>query len=263
MSGGEYLLDNRAEDAGQRFDALASIFNPVTFRHIEALGIGPGWRCWEVGAGGPTVPGWLAEKTGPDGHVLATDLDVSRIATSGGAGFEARRHDVAHDDPPGGGFDLVHARLVLVHVPGRDEALRRMVASLRPGGWLLVEDFDVALQPFACPDARGPDQELANKIRHGFRALLRSRGVDLEYGRTLPRLLRQAGLREVGADAYFPVALEAGRALERSNVNQVREGLVAQGLATAEEVERHLAAVDRGDLDLATPPLFSTWGRRG
>jgi SAM-dependent methyltransferase len=39
-------------------------------------------------------------------------------------------------------FDLVHARLVLVHVPDRAAALATMVAALRPGGWLLVEDAD-------------------------------------------------------------------------------------------------------------------------
>ncbi len=43
-----YLLDNQQAEAGTRFDALATLFNPSTFRHIEALGIAEGWRCWEV-----------------------------------------------------------------------------------------------------------------------------------------------------------------------------------------------------------------------
>jgi SAM-dependent methyltransferase len=183
---GEYLLDNRAGDGGQRFAALSALFDPVTFRHATALGIAPGWRCWEVGAGGPSLPTWLADRVGPDGHVVATDIEPSGITAPDGATIDVRRHDVAHDEPPGDGFDLVHARLVLVHVADRDEAIRRMVASLRPGGRLLIEDFDVALQPLACPAATGPDQELANRIRAGFVALLAQRGVDLEYGRKLP-----------------------------------------------------------------------------
>ena len=85
--------------------------------------------------------------------------------------------------------------------------------------------------------------------------------MDLEYGRKLPRLLREAGLEDVGADAYFPVALSAGSRLEHSNISQVRDGLVAQGLSTDEEVDAHLAAVDSGKLDLSTPPLVSAWGR--
>lgn len=259
MSGGEYLLDNQAEDAGRRFGALASMFNPVTFRHIEALGIRRGWRCWEVGAGGPSLPQWMVERVGPDGYVLATDIDTGWI---GDHEFEARRHDVASDEPPDGGFDLVHARLVLVHVPSRDQALRRMVAALKPGGRLLIEDFDTALQPRTSLEELTPEQELANRIRRGFRQLLEQRGADLEYGRKLPRLLREAGLEHVRADAYFPVALEGGPELEVANVNQVRDGLVGQGLATEEEVETHLRTIQSGAIDVAMPPLISAWGRR-
>jgi SAM-dependent methyltransferase len=209
MTGAEYLLGQPRRRCRPAVRRACVDVNPVTFRHLDALGIAPGWRCWEVGAGGPTVPAWLAERVGSDGYVLAMDLDVSWVGGDGSVAFDVRRHDVAQDDPPIAGFDLIHARLVLVHVPGRDEALRRMLQSLRPGGWLLLEDFDPALLPIACPEAHGADQELANKSRPGFLQLLARRGVDLEYGRKLPRLLRQAGLQEVAADAYFPVALKA------------------------------------------------------
>jgi hypothetical protein len=46
----------RQQIARTHFATLAALFNPGTFRLIEMLGIGPGWRCWEVGAGGATVP---------------------------------------------------------------------------------------------------------------------------------------------------------------------------------------------------------------
>jgi SAM-dependent methyltransferase len=256
----QYLLDNRAGHSEQRFAALSAIFNPTTFRHVAACGIAPGWRCWEVGAGGPSVPRWLVERVGPSGHVVATDIDVGWMAEADGV--EVRRHDVAADDPPAGGFDLVHARLVLVHVPDRDEALRRMAAALRPGGWLLVEDFDDAVQPVACLDESGPEQELANRIRRGFMDLLAQRGVDHEYGRTLPRLLRGLGLQDVGADGYLPVAVAAGAALEAANIRQVRDALVAQGYASDEEIGRHLDALAADRLDIGTPPLISAWGRR-
>ena len=121
----------------------------------------------------------------------------------------------------------------------------------------------MALQSLGCLEELGPEQELANKIRRGFRDLLVARGVDLEYGRKLPRLFREAGLEDVSADAYFPVGAEACAALEHANVNQVRDGLLGAGLATSEEIERHLSAARSGAIDLVTPPLLSTWGRRG
>ncbi|MFF5363022.1 methyltransferase [Streptomyces scabiei] len=259
---GGYLLDNRQAEAGERFDALAALFDASTFRHVDDLEIEPGWRCWEVGAGGSSVARGLAERVGPTGHVLATDIDTSWMTAATAPQVELRRHDVAVDEPPPGPFDLVHARLVLVHVADRERALRVMTEALRPGGWLLLEDADPALQPLICPDESGPAQRLANKLRRGFRALLAERGAELSYGRRLPRLLREAGLTDVRADAYFPVSGPACSALEAATVRQVRDRLVAGGHATPAEIDAHLAHVAAGELDLATSPMVSAWGRR-
>ncbi|QTD97843.1 methyltransferase domain-containing protein [Streptomyces cyanogenus] len=258
-----YLLDNRQNEAGERFDAFTALFDPTTFRHLEGTGVGPGWRCWEVGAGGTSVVSWLADKVGLSGQVVATDIDTSRLTVAAHPPVEVRIHDVGAEEPPGEGFDLVHARLVLVHVPDRERALRSMIKALRPGGRLLIEDADPALQPLTCPDEYGPDQRLANRLRQGFRKLLADRGADLSFGRKLPRLLREAGLHDVEADAYFPVASPACAALEVATVRQIRDRLVAAGLATDADIDRHLANVEAGMTDLATAPMISAWGHKG
>ncbi|WP_030348018.1 methyltransferase [Streptomyces sp. NRRL S-1022] len=257
-----YLLGNRQKEAGERFDAFTALFDPTTFRQLEGLGIGPGWRCWEVGAGGTSVVSWLAEKVGPCGQVVATDIDTSRLTAAARPPVQIRVHDVGAEEPPGDGFDLVHARLVLVHVPDRERALRSMIKALRPGGRLLIEDADPALQPLTCPDEYGPEQRLANRLRQGFRKLLADRGADLSYGRKLPRLLREAGLHDVEADAYFPVTSPACTALETATVRQIRARLVAAGLATDAEIDQHLANVEAGAMDLTTAPMISAWGRK-
>ncbi|CAL9554204.1 hypothetical protein SUDANB6_04526 [Streptomyces sp. enrichment culture] len=257
-----YLLTHRQPEAADHFDAAAALFDPTTFRHLETLGVGPGWRCWEVGAGGTSVVSWLAKKVGPTGRVVATDIDTSRLVPASRPPVQVCLHDVGAEEPPGEGFDLVHARLVLVHVRDRERALRSMVKALRPGGRLLVEDADPTLQPLSCPDEHGPEQQLANRVRHGLRRLLAHHGADLAYGRTLPRLLRQAGLRRVEADAYFPITSPACAALESATISQVRDQLVTAGLVTDEDVDRHLANVASGAMDLATAPMISAWGRK-
>jgi SAM-dependent methyltransferase len=214
-----------------------------------------------VGAGGPSIPEALAATVGPTGYVLATDIDPSWLRPDGG--YEVRRHDVAVDPPPEPGtFDLVHARLVLVHLPDRARALATMVAALRPGGRLLVEDADTALQPLACLDDSGPAQRRANRLRDAFRELLTRRGADLRYGRTLPRALREAGLVDVAAVGSFPVGGPACNRLEAATVRQVRGELIAAGLADDAEIDAHLAAIHAGELDLTLAPLISAWGRR-
>jgi SAM-dependent methyltransferase len=251
-----YLLDNARTEAGIRFRALGELFDPGTFRRIEALGTGPDLRVWEVGAGGATVPAWLATRFG---DVLATDLDTSWFAAA--PGVRALRHDVA-EPPPEVGFDLIHARLVLLHVPDRERALRHLVDALNPGGWLFLEEADPAAQPLICLDEHGPEQERANRLRRGFRELLAARGADLAYGRKLPRLLREVGLTEVGAEGYFPITSPACVALEAATVRQIRDQLVDNGLATADEVARYLGDIEAGRLDLATSPMISAWGRK-
>ncbi|MFF8674911.1 methyltransferase domain-containing protein [Streptomyces sp. NPDC015242] len=256
------LLDTRQTGAAEHFSAFAALFDPTTFRHLEALGVGSGWRCWEVGAG-TTVVSWLAKKVGPTGRVVATDTDTARLACAARPPVEVRLHQLGSQEPPGEGFDLVHARLALVHVTDREQALRSMVRALRPGGRLLVEDADPTLQPLLCPDEHGPEQQLANRLRSGFRTLLADRGTELPSGRALPRLLREAGLTRVHADAYFPLTSPACAALESVTIRQVRDQMVTAGLATDEDIDRHLANVTSGALDLTTAPMISAWGRKG
>jgi SAM-dependent methyltransferase len=256
-----YLLDNARAEAGERFAWLAELFDGVTRGHVDRLGIKEGWRCWEVGAGGTSIPEALAAAVGPTGHVLATDINPAWLDPNGG--YEVLRHDVVADPPPQPGtFDLVHTRLVLVHVPDRARALATMVAALRPGGWLLVEDADTELQPLACLDEVGPAQQRANRLRRAVRELLTRRGANLRYGRTLPRALRAAGLVDVAACGCFPFGGTACDRLETSTVRMVRAELLAAGLADDAEIDAHLAAVDAGDLDLTLAPLISAWGRR-
>ena len=237
MSPDRYLLANEAPEAMDRFTAFAALFDPSTFRHLDRLGLAPGWRCWEVGAGGTSVLRHLAGRVGPAGRVLATDIDLSWAGGAAGPNVEVLEHDVASGLPPGGPFDLVHARLVLVHVPARDAALATMAAALRPGGVLLVEDADPALQPRSCLEETGPEQVLANRLRSGFRTLLAERGVDLAYGRSLPRRLRAAGLVDVAADAAFPVSDPACNALEVATIALIRDQLLEHGIATEAEIE--------------------------
>lgn len=257
----KYLFDNEAAEAGQRFGALSDLFDPVTFRHFERLGVRAGWRCWEVGAGGPTVANWVADHVGPDGYVLATDINTNWINRDVNPAVEVKEHDITIDPLPGGEFDVVHARLVLSHLPARATALEQMIKALRPGGWILIEDFD-SVMPLSCIDPQRPEHHRVNQVHAAMRELLRRRGADLEYTRTLPRVLRQAGLHRVGADAFFAIADPAANTLGIANVIQVRDALIENALVTPSEIDAHLQAMTEGTVDVGTMPLISTWGRR-
>ena len=260
MSESPYLLDNRKEEAGDRFTALASLYDPVTIRHFDTLGVGEGWHCLEVGAGGGSVVRHLSERVGPTGRVLATDIEPHFLEPLAELdNVEVARHDVSADPLPDNEFDLIHARLVLVHVPERVEAIRRLVQALKPGGWLLIEDADAMLsQP--CLDPTTEDEHLANKMRESLIQLMGGVGVDPVFARGLPRLLRDAGLVDIGGDANLPLS-DAVRLLERANVLQVQDLLLAQNLVTKEELEHYLTRLEDPTFLLAGLFLMAVWGR--
>jgi 2-polyprenyl-3-methyl-5-hydroxy-6-metoxy-1,4-benzoquinol methylase len=136
-----YLLDNLDPETGGRFAGLEACFDETTFRHLNALGVGAGWRCWEIGAGGGSVARWMAEQVRGHGSVLATDLNLDWISAERPAEIELRQHDLASDEIPSSAYELIHARLVLGHLSQRDELIPRLVSALVPGGWLVLEEF--------------------------------------------------------------------------------------------------------------------------
>ncbi|MFL6112835.1 MAG: class I SAM-dependent methyltransferase [Catenulispora sp.] len=244
----------------EHVDTLAALFDPATFHYLGELGVGAGWHCWEVGAGSGSVPRWLAARAGASGRVLATDIDIENLAGDAD-GFQVERHDLSADPPPAGGFDLVHARLVLDHIrgPERERALGTMAAALRPGGRILVECADQVLQPLTCPDETGPEQELANKVRQAIWSLNAPRGRT-PFGRTLPRALRAAGFEDVRAEVRFPLAGPDPARLQRLMVEWARGPATAAGVLTDEEIDRHLADLVAGRLDVAVFPVVSASG---
>ena len=59
-----------------------------------------------------------------------------------GPNLEFRQGDIVAAPVEPGTFDLVTARAVLHHVPNAEAAMANMVASLRPGGALLLIESD-------------------------------------------------------------------------------------------------------------------------
>jgi SAM-dependent methyltransferase len=264
MSGSGYLFDNRDAEAGERFDALSALLDHWTTSHLDRLGVGEGWRCLEVGAGGGSIAGWLGERVGGSGHVLATDLEVRWLEDRVRApNVEIRTLDLSVDPIPEGPFDLVHERLVLVHVAERRSVLPRLVSSLRPGGWLLAEDFDASVVTNAFVDPETSPDDPRNRIATGIQKILRQRGADPGFAHTLPTLFREIGLEQVGADGYQVIdGGDTMRSLFRVNVEQAAEQLIQQQVVEPHELSAFIAQLDDGAVRPSSPLLISAWGRR-
>jgi len=258
---GEYLLDSAAAQTGQRFSGLEATFDGATFGYLAATGVGAGWSCWEIGAGGGSIARWLAEQAAPGGSVLATDLEIKWMPAESAA-VRVARHDVTSDPIPENAYDLIHARLVLVHLPERDRILAALAAALRPGGWLVIEDFDSAFDDGTRPETA--DEAFLRYVNHAFTQMLTLRGGDISYPRTLPHRLERAGLHQVGGEGRLVFARggSAGASVHVANLRQVGDHMVAAGLVTAEEISRAVSLLEDPALIWAMPIMISAWGRK-
>src|SRR3546814_16046084 len=69
--------------------------------------------------------------------------------------YVGRHHNVDADPFDDNGYDLIHARLVLEHLPQREAVVAKLAAALRPGGWLVVQDYDIRTMAVAEPPHDG------------------------------------------------------------------------------------------------------------
>jgi SAM-dependent methyltransferase len=118
------------------------VVGPVSKRQAECI---VGWLkaggradldLLEVGCGS----GWMCEKLLPFGRVTGTDLAAEVIERARARIPSARflAGDFMHLDVPQGGFDVIVTLEVLSHVADQDSFVKKMAASLKPGGLLML-----------------------------------------------------------------------------------------------------------------------------
>ena len=261
-----YVFDNAAVQAVQRFTSLESLYDERTIRFLKATGVGPGWNCLEVGAGGGSIAAWLADCVDANGHVTVTDIDPSHL--SGLAAAELNNlesiHDVGVDLLPESAFDLIHARLVFVHVPKRVEAVSRLVGALKPGGWIVVEDFVQGFIDRGFPASDPERYKLFAKTLGAMEQVMRSHGLDPAWGTSLFRRFNDLGLVEVGQEGHFAAWAggSPGARLFQANFEQVRAEPVAARLATDAEMDHAISELSSPDFAFSSPVMMTAWGRK-
>jgi SAM-dependent methyltransferase len=207
---GYFAADADPGDELARLRLIEAECDRHTFRHLDAIGVGEGWRCLEVGAGGGSIVRWLAQRVGPTGHVVAADSDPRFLGDLQESNIEVRRCDITRDDLEPNRYDLVHSRLLLMHVSDPADVLRRMSAAVRPGGFLIAEELDNGVT-----EALDPAHLLSEVFDRGTRKrieLARTAGImDLRLGKALPGYMEALGLIEMGNEAWPASSTAASR----------------------------------------------------
>jgi len=263
-----YAFSNSADEAAVQLASLEQFLDPVTTQRIVSLDLRAGARCWEIGAGAGSVAAWLAAHVGPAGLVVATDVNTDRLGYAGALdNVIVARHDVTTLAPPPleeeQPYDLIHARLVLLHLPEREQVLRALVTHLAPGGWLLLEEFD-GTAPLPVYAARSTvDTELFRRVTGAIIEILEANGADMTWANAVHPTMRSAGLVDVQTVTYRETWTGGGLGtrLHDANSRQLAERLHALGITAAELARFRTIVADPGHTS-GSYVLVSTRGRR-
>jgi len=262
-AGTYFAADAELLDEERRLQLLAELFDPASISRLTRIGISPGWRCLEVGAGGGSIARWMADRVGSAGSVLATDLDTRLLSSLGARHIEVRTHDITNDGLEQGGYDLAHARSVLTHVSDPEAAARNMVRALRPGGWLLLEEPDtdttMPVDPtHACAEVYTRLQNVASDF------VRRSRILDPAFGRKVPGIIERLGLVETGNEVSGAIVMGATlrAGFWKTTASRLRTAMVASGATTETDWDAYHAAHEDPSFQYFEMSFIAGWGRK-
>ena len=255
------LTDPRM-NALARFQALSEMFDAATKRHLGRRGLRQGWHCLEAGAGGGSIAFWLSKRVGSTGRVVATDIDTQFLRPEKAQNLEIWRHDITRDPLPKDAFDLVHTRMMLIHLPERDQVLKRLLAALKPGGWLIAEEFDgLSL----LPNPTISPGELMLKTYQAMQRLNKDRRVDGRYGRLLLGRFRALRLKEIAAEGRIFMVQKGSAAarLLRASYELRRTAMLQAGYLTERQFDRDIESMENSQFMMPSPILWTAAGRKG
>lgn len=243
---------------GARLALLTGRNDHGTAKHLERLGVGEGWRCLELGAGNGSIARWLCETVGPSGSVVSIDVDT-RFHCELPSNGEVRELDVTQASLGEGEFDLVHARAFLEHLHQREDVLDRMVAALRPGGWILVQDGDWSL--FMQQEIPEPFRSLAiGALEHS----VEHAGWEPRCGSWLLPALKRRGLLDASARGRVGTMHGGTPSAEWyvAGLARAKQDLVAAGILDSETFDTAIAQAREPDFAVLSSVGIAAWGRK-
>ncbi|MER5767369.1 methyltransferase domain-containing protein [Streptomyces sp. NPDC001985] len=211
-----YVFAGSGSAERDRLLLLARLLDPLHQRALRAAGLRPGQRCLELGSGTGTIAGWMADQVGPDGHVLATDINLSFLRDLRRPNLSVRELDVLTDELPRDAFDVITCRALLHHLPRWESVVERLARALRPDGALVLIEPDASAAVFA-----GPEHQ---RFWSAWCRWGQTEGIDFRLGRRLPRAVERSGLdlRDVTMEVPFYTGDSAWGRLYRSTVEAAR-----------------------------------------
>ncbi len=263
----QYVLGYRQQEQ-ERLQQQAQQLAHESNWLYDQLGDLQGARVVEIGCGPHGCLDLLSERAGPSGSVVGVERSEDAVALAqkmiqerGLKNVEVRCGDARSTGLPRASFDLATWRLVLVNVPEPQQIVAEAVALVRPGGWVALHEADWI--GMVCD----PPSDAFTTFSELWAAYSGKHGIDPFIGRKAPRLLREAGLVEIGVNPIIHL-VPSGHP-RRYIVSEFAENLTERWLGQKLIGDRELTDLKtalRLHLDdpgtLHTHLYFQAWGRK-
>ncbi len=258
------LAISEVEVARYRMMAASALVHEAA--QMREAGIVKGAVVADIGCGPAAMTVALAAEVGPTGRVIGIERDEQALAAarallaqSSATNVELRAGDATATGITPGSVDVAMMRHVLAHNGGHEQAIVDHLATLpRAGGAVYLVDSD--LTAIRILDADPDLDDMSDKYVR-FHA---NRGNDPSVGLRLAKLLQAAGLDIISfTGTYNIITFAPGM---RPPAWAARNTMLAEGAATAEDLQRWDAAFQRADAAATRPlvfaPAFVATGRK-
>lgn len=264
-----YLLGRTLQEH-QRLRGQAEIWEGTTRRILRELGLREGMSCLDVGCGPGEVMRLLGQIVGPSGHVTGVDIDgglglraTEELNATGTSQFHFVEGNVEEIDEIGHEhFDLTLGRIVLIHLEDAIATLRKMYSWTKPGGLILVQEFD-----FRTWDIY-PRIQAWEELQRVCASVFWKTGRDTRIGHKLPVYFVEAEIGEPdGTDVSGRVvSLEQSLSMIQSTYRSFLSQALKLGLTTEDKSEGFLTELERAPRQRyyfsLSPLLVSAWKRK-
>ena len=236
------------QDAAEAWNAwgrfLATWLGPATEAMLDMAKVGPGSFVLDVAAGAGQQTLIAAQRVGPSGRVLATDISpdildyaLENARIHGLHNVETLEADGESLDVAPDSFDAAISRIGLIYFPDQQRALANIIRSLRPGGRF-------AAIVYSTPENNGFFSKPVSIIRERAQLPPPAAGqpgpFSLGSPGTLSNVLEEAGFRDieeevVSAPVVLPTAADCLR-FERESFGALHQMLSGLGPEAQESV---------------------------
>jgi tRNA A58 N-methylase Trm61 len=264
-----YVMGRTSEEY-ERLRRQSEILEPITGSVLDRVGLSTGMSRLDLGCGSGEVMRLMALRVGPTGRVVGIDVDAKlgreTLSVLKNKGYqqcsfvEGKVEDL--EQIVSDRFDLVFARLLLLHLDDPVLELQKMYGRVRPGGRIVVQDYY-----FPTMDSYPVASEVLDEFKKVFFGVYDKEGREIRMGIKLPGFFIKAGIGPPdGTDVTgFLHPPRVGAKMIAAVYRSVLPLALKHGITTQERSGwffEEMQKLEGADCYILSPSLISAWRQK-